>query len=457
MGGSLVDFLIRHSPLLYLTQSLWRDEAFSILVSERPLSFFIGKLTFEPPLYYILLHFWMKIFGNSEVAARSLSLLGFCLATVIMIFWAERLFRKHWLSWFLPVFFFLNPMLLYYAFEIRTYGWFTFFATLALFTYSEKKWLLYTAAIIGGFYTHSYFILLPFATGIHYLTQNPKQFFPVPHLRTILRSAFIRANLVFFLGISPWLYLILEQASRLKDSWYYPVDLQLIKSVLGNMFIGYEGTPWFLWRYTAWLSLLFLGLFILALRPEKTRSRNLLFFLVVMVPLVVSIGVSFVKPLFVNRYVLPVTIAEILLLTLAIETIRHRMLQKLVAAGLLLLAVGINIWYPQQHQKLDIRKTIGEINAIRGGSDKIYVETPLLLFESIYYSTDRSAVFLYNPQNAPFPWYVGDAIFSPSQMVKDLPNYPNRAFMIHPDGTFSVNYRQSLTVQTQPASPAQPR
>src|SRR3989344_749914 len=146
-------WLLAHSPLLYFTQSVWRDEAFSILAAQRPLSFIFTNLGIEPPLYYLLLHFWMKLFGTSEIAARSLSFLGFGFATVIIIYWAEKLFKRHWLSWYLPLIFFVNPMLLYYAFEVRTYGWFMFFATLSIYSYATKRWKWYVLSSVLAFYT----------------------------------------------------------------------------------------------------------------------------------------------------------------------------------------------------------------------------------------------------------------------------------------------------------------
>src|SRR3989338_6836575 len=140
----MLNLLLTHSPLLYFVQSLWRDEAFSILASQQSLSFIITKLGFEPPLYYTMLHFWIKIFGTSEVASRGLS------------------------------FFFLNPMLLYYAFEVRTYGWYMFFATATLIAYSAKKWKWFILSAVLGFYTHVY--ILPFIgiLGLHWLwTKKP--------------------------------------------------------------------------------------------------------------------------------------------------------------------------------------------------------------------------------------------------------------------------------------------
>ena len=101
----MFQFIIQHSPLLYFTQSLWRDEVYSLYMAAKPIPFFVSHLSFEPPFYYLLLHFWIQLFGMSEIAGRSLSFVAFGGATVIVIFWAEKLFKKHWLSWWLPVFF----------------------------------------------------------------------------------------------------------------------------------------------------------------------------------------------------------------------------------------------------------------------------------------------------------------------------------------------------------------
>lgn len=39
---------------------------------------------FSPPLYYIVLHFWMMLFGHSEIALRALSLVFF-FATIYVV------------------------------------------------------------------------------------------------------------------------------------------------------------------------------------------------------------------------------------------------------------------------------------------------------------------------------------------------------------------------------------
>ena len=116
-------FWLFKTPLFYLFQPLWRDEAFSVLLSRHSPGEII-KLTaadFNPPLYYLLLHFYMRIFGSGEMVIRLLSLAGHLLAVLVMFKLAKRFFFTQnkmalWLVVLLTVF---NPMLLYYAFEAR--------------------------------------------------------------------------------------------------------------------------------------------------------------------------------------------------------------------------------------------------------------------------------------------------------------------------------------------------
>ena len=432
-------WILTHTPLLYFTQSIWRDEAFSILAAKRPVSFLISQLGLEPPLYYILLHFWIKLFGTSEVAVRSLSLLGFALSTVLVIYWAEKLFRKHWLSWYLPILYFFNPMLLYYAFEVRTYGWFIFFAVASMYGYAEKKWPILIAANVLGFYTHSYMIFIPITQGFHWLTTKKFQASSFK-LQVLLRDPVVRCLLATFFLMVPWFIRIAAQSSRLKGGWYYPVDVNLIKSVLGNMFIGYEGTPWYLWGFTSYLSLVLLFFFILAIKPKKTRSLTLFFLGLIFVPLTIVIGVSFFKPLFVNRYLIEVTVAEVFLVVFAIQLIKNAIVQKIIAFSFFLFTVSFNLWYPSQHPKVDIRQTFREINMLLGDQDIVLAASPLVLFESLYYAKDPNLVYLYNPMDLPFPQYVGDALIHQSFMRREFPRYPNRAFLVHEDGSFDITY-----------------
>jgi len=54
---------------------MWLDEALTVNIAKAPLHLIPHLLRDDgaPPLYYVLLHFWMKVFGTSDLGARSLS------------------------------------------------------------------------------------------------------------------------------------------------------------------------------------------------------------------------------------------------------------------------------------------------------------------------------------------------------------------------------------------------
>jgi uncharacterized membrane protein len=60
-----------------MQRSLWLDEAFSVNVSRKPLSRIVVDLSNDahPPFYFFFLHFWIKLFGESELATRFSSFL----------------------------------------------------------------------------------------------------------------------------------------------------------------------------------------------------------------------------------------------------------------------------------------------------------------------------------------------------------------------------------------------
>lgn len=433
----MLSYLLSHSPILYLIQPLWRDEAFSVLYASQSFAAILTKSNFDPPIYYLILHLWMLVFGQSELAVRACSFLGFSLAVVIVIYFSEYLFKKHWLSWFIPILFFINPMLLYYAFETRAYGWYMFFAMLAIYSYVKGNWRLFAVASVIGFYTHVYMILVPFVCSLHYfaihstLLTSPRQW---------IKDAYLKTIFIVVCCILPWLIRIALVTSRLKESWYYPVDLHLIISVLGNMYIGYEGTPWYGWIWTARMSLVLLLLFCAALIPSKSRKVVLFFELMVFIPLLIIIGVSFIKPVFVVRYLIPVTMMEIFLLGYAIQAFRSSYVRIFIALALAGFSLWFNIWYPDKHQKTDYRTPMQEINALIGTQDVIYADNPLHIFETMYYAKNRNNVFLYMPSDGHFPWYIGDGILKPNHFISQPPAYPKRAFVLRQDQAFTVIY-----------------
>ena len=78
------------------TSLLWLDEALSVNIAKLPVGDIPGALKRDgaPPLYYVMLHYWIRVFGNSDVAVRMLS--GACsvFALVGLFFLVRRIWGR---------------------------------------------------------------------------------------------------------------------------------------------------------------------------------------------------------------------------------------------------------------------------------------------------------------------------------------------------------------------------
>ncbi|MBW3580056.1 MAG: glycosyltransferase family 39 protein [Actinobacteria bacterium] len=105
-----------------LEVSLWLDEGISVGIASHPLVDIPALLVQDgsPPLYYLLLHGWMNLFGDSAVAVRSLSLL-FALAMVPAAYFAGRSLFGRRAGWIAATLAATSPYLSYWGREARMY------------------------------------------------------------------------------------------------------------------------------------------------------------------------------------------------------------------------------------------------------------------------------------------------------------------------------------------------
>ena len=82
----------------------------------------LGQARRAPPLYYYLLHFWMRIFGQSDLATRSLS--GVIGVITLPVAWlAGNRFGGRVVAWTTLVLLASAPFAVYYSTEARMYRW----------------------------------------------------------------------------------------------------------------------------------------------------------------------------------------------------------------------------------------------------------------------------------------------------------------------------------------------
>jgi hypothetical protein len=122
--------------LLYLNSAFWYDEA---------CSWFVAKLNFpseilnylwnsdlqHTPLYFFILHFWIKLFGSSEAAIQSLSVI-FGIATIPLSFITSKKLTTIKNAIIISGIISVCPILVYFSSEARMYSLVTFLVLLSL-------------------------------------------------------------------------------------------------------------------------------------------------------------------------------------------------------------------------------------------------------------------------------------------------------------------------------------
>jgi mannosyltransferase len=102
---------------------LWLDEALTVNVSRLPLRQIGPWLRHDgaPPLYYWMLHFWIKAFGNSDEAVRSLSGVFSVAALPLAYFCGKRIGGRR-TAWIAVLVLAANPYAFIYATSARMYS-----------------------------------------------------------------------------------------------------------------------------------------------------------------------------------------------------------------------------------------------------------------------------------------------------------------------------------------------
>lgn len=127
------------------------DDMFSVYFTSMNLKEMFSFLKYEvhPPLFYLLLHFWIKIFGTNEIITRIPALI-FSLACIPLLYYLGKQLTNRWIAGMATIFFTLSYFQIFSAIQVRMYSLLLFLglASLTLFwliIVKQKKnlWLLY--------------------------------------------------------------------------------------------------------------------------------------------------------------------------------------------------------------------------------------------------------------------------------------------------------------------------
>ncbi len=346
-------------------ESLWYDESYSAALVKHSIPDIINITGGDshPPLYYLLLHFFTLIFGNSVFALRAFSVLGVVALASLGIGPVRRaLGNRFGLIYTLLTF--ALPITLSMAQEARMYTWAAFFVTgSALWGYLGFKegrlrdWIIFGVCTLCAAYTHYYALLavvMICAILFVMMLAGKKK----------LKPFLITAGAAAVLYI-PWIIKLAAQASRISGSYWIPeVTADVIRKTLIYPFSNKFSYPlprpsWF--PRVSWLpspfsspswqvfvdivlyvsvALILFGIIYRIVRRDENVKLAILAVGAYVLTIGAGIIASFViRPVLVERYMMPVLGLFILGLSFGIGSLGKKILPAIGCAVIIAFTV----------------------------------------------------------------------------------------------------------------------
>jgi mannosyltransferase len=326
-------------------KSLWSDEGLTLRRAEQPLSLVFQNLNLipldpnyydgsqeegevvlspdlHPPLYFLMMHLWIRVAGQSEFALRFPSVLAATLVLPLLYALARKLLDEEAGFWaaLLGAF---SPFYLWYAQEARMYTWVVVLslasvcALLPLLRNRPRRrgYAVYAAVTAALLYTHySGFLLLAFEVVVYGVCRLRKRPWIILVVLAVLAVALVplvpyvwrtlQMPGIFALEYRP-LHLILAEAW---SSFSLGLRVQVIQP---------------LWQTAPFLLVSAVGLVSLVLSRRKEAWMICLGYL--LLPILALYGLSLVRPSYMNpRHLMVVSPAWELMMAQGLVTLRRR-------------------------------------------------------------------------------------------------------------------------------------
>jgi hypothetical protein len=338
---------------------LWIDEGLSVGVASKPLSELHEVLRGDgaPPVYYVLLKGWMAVFGRSEVALHSLSLV-FALAMIPAALWAGWSLFGRRAGWICAVLTATNPLLGAFSVEARSYSLVALLALLMVATFLHA-FAFGRRRMLPGFVASTTVLLYTHNWGLYLVAGAALALVPVALLRSDRRRLLVDAALAFgAVGVLylPWLPTLLDQTRHTGAPWSPVPDVGELIDAAGIVM----GTV-----TAAGVVALVAGFgFIRSPRPRARLTAALVAgALLVAAPLLLGWLVSQFEPNWATRYLVAVTGAA--LLVAAAGLARAGWAGVAVTAVMAVAWVGpISAFQREPRPRLDIRANVKEIATV---------------------------------------------------------------------------------------------
>ncbi len=317
-------------------QSLWRDEMDAILFARGEVSALIPLFTtpgHNGPLYYTLLHLWIRVAGDSEFSVRFLSLVCVVLAVPVVYLLGRRWLGKTG-ALVAALLCATSPYLVWYGQEGKMYALLFLMSALSTHVYvlalrrnRAFLWASYVLIVAASMYVHLLAVLvLPFHF-VLFLVSWPRY---RPAWKGWLATFLILT--LPYLPLARWEIALLMRPFTTGHQFY---QLHEILTILLFAF-GLNAAPHqnllaialFVFLLLAGLLLYVRGRAPVATAPVKGLLRHhqesIILGLYALVPVVALFLISLGMPIFTDRYLITVVPAFLLLLAAGVVAVGER-------------------------------------------------------------------------------------------------------------------------------------
>jgi len=474
--------------LLLGTKGMWLDETFSVWMAHHSVPELLQwtvNLDQHPPLYYLLLHYWIALFGDTAYYVRLLSAL-FGAATIPVIYLIGKRLSGAVVGLAAALFLAFSLFNIYFAQETRMYTLLTFNAAVAIYALA---WLLTDARAaatpIGSQfwnYPHTWrpprlgapegasefsyatatgkqsgwrarqrlapiqtiatdlaWVALIVFTVATLLSHNTAIFFPVaanifvlglmlyrrikpgasPALQSPSLGNWVKAQVAILLLWSPWLFALIQQASRVDAHFWIPQPTwEIVIQTLRTLLNASAPTP--ASQVMTWV---LVG--VLALGVVYYRKRFSIFMLLVAlfaIPVLGELLVSVRRPIFYDRTLIWITIPMFVLLAAGVLQLRNRFLI-ILAMGVFvtnsLFAIGD---YMRFYQKEDWSTPAGYVANFAESGDLVLFNSNFVVIPFDYYFKPYEELYAIQvvKQGVPLDLYT-DGVLEPRMTEDDVP------------------------------------
>ncbi len=344
-------------------ESLWYDEAYSVWTSAMDIVSLplLWRWQIEFPLYYVLLHFWIKLFGQGEFAVRAFGALVGALTVIPMYHLGKALFGRR-AGAIAAILLAVNPYHVWYSQEVRMYACAVLFTLVSVYAFWRLMhrggwgWWVAHALVTGlTFHLHYYIGWMVLAENLFYIwwLWRGKGGISRQRIWLKLRRWIIDQCVVLLLALPAFAVFLTKLLARNQWGWlaerYGTPGLSdlvglFVTYILGSAFPGSSRLSLiisaFIGGLAAWGALALLRLKS-DLGDERDQGREALYW--VLLGLVLPISLTFLvgqyASIWVPRYLLLFLPSFLLLVALGVRAMPSKL-----ALGATLILLGISFY-----------------------------------------------------------------------------------------------------------------